>query len=856
MISCLVVLGFPSGTALAEVPAQFANFLDKHCSDCHSGAEADVGFRVDTLGFQLSNSENHGTWVKVFDRVRTGEMPPSDSVKPATSEVTALVESLKPLLLAAEEARYASEGRATIRRLSREEHIYALKDLLHLPGLTAGDKLPPDSLTDGFGKSSAALPFSHIQVDRYLEVADDAVRAAMAPQRKKPVAKRVRVDVSEIRGQTFKQTFGNSNGQETLILSKLSNFLYGSLKSGSAIPVRGSEVDQTFQSWTGDFSTRTPGYVLDEPPYIDGVGVLSHDVSPMGRDFKATCDGKYRLRVDAFSFKAQHGKVVPTERTEVVAFYSDTRLLGHLDVTPMPRVQEVDVWLNEGESVSICAASLPLWRIEPKDKKSGLRYPVVDVPAVAFRALEMEGPLLDSWPPESHKRLFGDLPLAAVPESTTNERDYEVTAPPSHEDAVHLLESFAAAAYRRAPEPVDMSVPLSTFARHRQDGNPFEESLLAAYAAVLSSPGFVLVPMDAGPLPPKQLADRLSLFLWTTPADEGLHNATADVFDGGQVNQDRLADLVETMIDDPRIERFVAHFADHWLDLQNIGTTEPDENLYNGFSPWLQESMLAETRAYVRAMLREDLPARSVIDSDFIFANGALAELYGVNGAVGGKVQRVSLSAESVRGGLLTQASVLKVSANGTTTSPVVRGVYVMDRLLGQPPPPPPEAVPAVEPDLSGATTIRELLAAHREDEACAACHKKIDPPGFALEAFDVMGRFRERYHSLKEGTPVDGITRRAKPIQYRLGRSVDTAGELAEQPFKNIDEFRHLVLNDERAIARNLLERLTVYATGAPIGISDRATIESILDQTAETGFGMRSMIVSLATSSLFLNK
>jgi len=845
----LFCLGAPS-ILIAESPREITAFLETYCLDCHSSSSAEAGLDLTSLDFHLTDAQTHQSWQKVHDRVRRGEMPPEEYGSLDQAESSAFTKTLASRLISSEQIRYAQQGRSSVRRLSRDEHIHALKDLLYLPGLTAGEKLPPDGLSDGFGKSSSALPFSHIQIDRYLEVADESIRTAMAPQLKKPDRKVARIWVSEIKGRTVKQTFGNANGQPTLILSKKSNFLYGALKSGGGMPLREHQVDDTLKSWPGNFATRTPGYVLDEPPFIDAVGILSHGTNSIGGDFKAAHSGRYKIRVKAYSFRAKHGKVALGEQTEVVAFYSDTRLLGHVDVTPQADVHEIEVWLNAGESVSVSAASLPLWRIEPKDKKTGLRYPVVDVPAIAFQGFEMEGPILEAWPPASHRRLFDNLPLEKRSKAGSSSRDYEVISNNPDGDAQRLLKSFIADAYRREITPVDLEVPWNTFKRREAEGATFQEAMISAYASVLSSPHFVLVPMEAGPLPSHSLAERLALFLWNTPSDEALRSHVA------ASSPDELPDIVDKMLKDERSMRFVHHFTDHWLDLQNIGTTEPDENLYEGYTPWLKESMLKETRAYVAEMLHENLPASSVMDSEIIFANGALAKLYGISGVHGGDVQRVQLAEDSLRGGLLTQASLLKVSANGTTTSPVVRGVFVMDRLLGDPLPPPPEAVPAVEPDLTGATTIRELLAAHREDTACATCHNKIDPPGFALESFDVMGRFRERYHSLEKGEKVQGINRRAKPIQFRLGLPVDSAGKLEGEEFADIQDFRRLILQDERAIARNLLERLSVYATGAPIGISDREQLEQILDQTEADGYGVRSMIHGLVQSPMFKNK
>jgi hypothetical protein len=221
-------------------------------------------------------------------------------------------------------------------------------------------------------------------------------------------------------------------------------------------------------------------------------------------------------------------------------------------------------------------------------------------------------------------------------------------------------------------------------------------------------------------------------------------------------------------------------------------------------------------------------------------------------------LRKVALPADSMRGGLMTQASVLKVTANGTTTSPVLRGAWIMERILGQPPPPPPTSVPAVEPDIRGASTIRQQLDKHRSEESCAACHTKIDPAGFALESFDVMGGFRDRYRAMGEGAkPEPGLGRGGQKFAFHLALPVDCSGELPDgRAFTDVRELKRLLLADERQIARNLARQFIVYATGAPVRFGDRAAVEKILDRTQAGGYGVRALLHEVVQSELFLNK
>ncbi|MEQ1841214.1 MAG: DUF1588 domain-containing protein, partial [Verrucomicrobiales bacterium] len=312
----------------------------------------------------------------------------------------------------------------------------------------------------------------------------------------------------------------------------------------------------------------------------------------------------------------------------------------------------------------------------------------------------------------------------------------------------------------------------------------------------------------------------------------------------------------ERMLKDPKAQRFIDDFLGQWLKLRSIAANDPDKKLYPEFSPYLQDSMVAETRAYFRELIEKNYDAAYLVNSDFAMLNEKLAALYSIPGVSGPKIRRVTLPQGCERGGFLTQAAVLKVTANGTTTSPVPRGVFVMSRLLGETPDPPPPNVPAVEPDVQGATTIRELLALHRDSAACAGCHAKIDPPGFALEAFDVIGGFRDRYRSLNnkgEAAPRGNIDPKI-PISFRLGPPVDATGTMTDgRSFKDIREFKALVGADKHLLLQNLARQMLVFATGREIGFGDRAGLKEIVASAEKEGGGIRTLMIQIARSKLF---
>ncbi len=324
-------------------------------------------------------------------------------------------------------------------------------------------------------------------------------------------------------------------------------------------------------------------------------------------------------------------------------------------------------------------------------------------------------------------------------------------------------------------------------------------------------------------------------------------------------NADTLCRETDRLIDSSGFDRFVGNFTDYWIDLRNIRRDEPDIRLHPEyrFDDYLIESMERETRTFFTAMIRDNLSASVLVDADFVYANDRLARHYRLKPLSGSKMQKVVLPDGSPHGGLLTQAAIMKVTANGTSTSPVVRGAWIMERLIGQPPPPPPKSVPAVEPDIRGAKTIRELLSLHTKSESCAGCHARFDPVGLALENFDVLGGWRTRYRGIEQGESVTGIDRAGHDFAYTLAEPVDASGQLLDgRRFRDIHDLKTVLASNPRQLARNLLHQFTLYATGTPVRFSDRSEIESILDACESDGYRVRDLMHSLVQSRIFLGK
>jgi Protein of unknown function (DUF1592)/Protein of unknown function (DUF1588)/Protein of unknown function (DUF1585) len=379
--------------------------------------------------------------------------------------------------------------------------------------------------------------------------------------------------------------------------------------------------------------------------------------------------------------------------------------------------------------------------------------------------------------------------------------------------------------------------------------------MLSGYKAILCSPGFLFLYQQSGDSDDYALASRLSHFLINSEPDGELQQLAND---GRLQEPEALRSQTERLLGNPEFRRFIESFLDYWLDLRRISATTPDSSLYPEYQldDLLVESMINETREYFSRLVQLNLPARRLIASDVAMLNERLATHYGISGVTGVTLRRVNLPKGSPRGGMMTQASILKVTSDGTTTSPVLRGTWVADRLLGIRVPSPPENVGAVEPDTRGAASIREILDRHRDSEQCAVCQRVIDPYGFALEGFDVMGAARTHYRAVG-GKPYAGGGHNGRPFEFHDALPAETEGRLpGGDRFTDVRELKTVLLQHEDRIAHNLLARLIVYAAGSPIGFSDRQEVDAMISRLEESEYGVRSMIHEVVQSRIFRHK
>jgi hypothetical protein len=557
----------------------------------------------------------------------------------------------------------------------------------------------------------------------------------------------------------------------------------------------------------------------------------NHFGPPLYRHVKES--GRYRFRLSVCSYQSR-------DPLEISVRLHDLRspkapLVGFFEApTDGPRVIEFECHLTSSTYVNIAPHKLPY----PPATRNLKEY---SGPGLAVQWLEVEGPLLDSWPPRSHKHLFGDLPFRLV---SPGAKVLTVASEQPRADAERLLSAFMRRAYRRPVTADDVEPIMKLVGAELDAKQSFEEAMRVGYKAILCSPDFLFFQEKRGRSDDFALAARLSYFLWNMPPDDEL----CKLAEQGTLSQPaQLRAQVERMLNHPRAQRFIKNFLAQWLDLRLIDFTMPDRKLYPEFDDALRKSMVEETELFFAEVLKQDLSVANFVASDFSFLNERLARHYGIDGVKGPGLRRVTLPAGSHRGGVLTQASVLKVTANGTTTSPVVRGAWVLRNILGKPPDPPPPNAGAVEPDIRGAKTIREQLDKHRRDASCSSCHVKIDPLGFALESFDVTGAWREKYRVLSG----------PQLTMTRDGPKVESDSTLTDgREFRNVDELKKLLVEDRDQVTRCLTEKLLIYGTGNRLRHSDRAVVAEIVARCRAKNYGLRSLIHEIVQSRTFLNK
>lgn len=792
---CLAAGGLRCAAAPA---AAFAPFLEERCIDCHDSDVKKGGLDLTSLGADLSKPEVMRVWVRIHDRVQAGEMPPPKKTQPEPAERDRFITAL-----AADLTRADMDVKGTVlRRLNRVEYEHTLRDLLGV-ATDLQTLLPEDGKAFGFDNVGEALDLSPVHLQRYMDAAHaalrDAVRFGPAPERKAVVA-----------------PFDAGRNAENI------GKHWHKLDDGSVVFFN-----------DGGFPSITP-------------------------EFAAPVEGRYRVTV--------RGRAYQSDKDVGFSVYagtfgrnSDTHLLSVMQVPSKPTERTVDVYLREREKLRFIpqlAAGRELRENGPAAYQGA---------GLALMPVEIDGPMFEEWPGRGHQLLFGGLEARETAESVSKnkyrnkgnnlKRAYEVVVDDPAAAAKRLLGGFVPAAFRRPVSEDKIEPYLKLMQDELAGGAAFQDAMMTAYVAVLCAPDFLYLKEPSGRLDDFAVAARLSYMLWSTAPDDELLNLAASKLLSKPA---ALRAQTERMLSDARSERFIKNFTGQWLNLRDIDFTTPDRQLYPEYDDALKDASLKETELFFGEVLRRNLNVENFIDSDWTMLNERLARHYGIDGVEGAEFRRVGLTPEHHRGGVLTQMSVLKVSANGTTTSPVVRGAWVLDRILGSPPPPPPPGVPGVEPDIRGAQTLRQQLDKHRNLETCNGCHRIIDPPGFALENYDVIGGWRENYRSLGKDFPKPTqVPPNVRFVQWRVGPPVDASGTSPDgAAFQNLADYKKVLLAHPERFTRALAGKLAVYATGRGMGFSDRPELDQVTAEAIRKGNGLREVVHAIVQSEIFSHK
>ena len=827
--SIAVSSSFAADTVL---PLFVSEFVSEYCIGCHGEEKQKGDRRLDGLSANVFDESNLTMLEEALDMLNLGDMPPEEKKvrQPSQKETRQMIDWLTGRLTVA--ADYRSPVSTVMRRLNRFEYVNTLRDLLgvHTESFDATFDFPEDSKVDGFDNNGEYLVLSDYQLRRYIEVADEFLDRAIRFADQRPESKTLRFTAND---------FGGVRPEERTRapVTWRINFYGKYLDIGHGQPVERHTNYPLKFSKTG---VPEDGY-YKIVVRAEAINRLDHPYS--NTDFKMD-----------FSEPMKMGLVIaPEPRLLRKNAHEGRRNVAVFDLADeVPTDYEAVVWLEKGSTPFVhwsngVASKGTIRKVADKYHPEVVRTQdyllqeglaeaknldnktigeVYEGPRLRVHSLEITGPNYEKWPPKSHQIIFG-----------------EATSPAKVDIDRTLLE-FGRRAFRRPQTQDDIQHYADFVRRQRESGKTLQAALKLGLAAMLSSPKFLYLDegdeAEAVELDSYQLASRLSYFLWSSMPDEELFQlAEANRLGDSAI----LSSQVDRMLRDPKAKAFIEHFTDGWLRINTLGSMLPDGKSFESYySQRLEYAMREETRRYFENLLASNGPILDFLDSDYTFLNGPLAKHYGLEGINGEAFRRVRLPENSRRGGLLGHASVLTVTANGVETSPVVRGVWILENILGTPPSPPPPDVEPLEPDTRGATTIRDQLKKHRDVQACADCHAKIDPLGFALEFYDPIGGYREFYPLVDVGD------------SRALGKQVDGSGELPSgERFSDERGLKQVLMDRKDRFTYTLTEKLLVYGTGREMTFRDHEVIEGIAADIAENGYGLRDLVVAIADSDVF---
>ena len=893
LVLSLAVALVASGTAVADdslastYEREIVPLLSSYCYSCHGSEVQKADLNLENVREVDSIVADRDRWELVQYFIEDGDMPPPGHEPRPTVEEVMRISDWIPAALSQLDCTLVEPGRVTLRRLNRSEYNATVHDLLGVDFRPADD-FPADDVGYGFDNIGDVLSVDPLLMEKYLAAAEDIARQSIdtsGPSRGNLVyydGRRLRrrggerFDDDQIlttngaltlehpfphtgRYMLRARVYGQQAGEEPVRMAILldgeaieefeveatardRDFYEAITEVPEGVHTFGVAFLNDYYDETAEEGRRDRNLVINrlevigpaDPIDVQEIERLDEDAGgqPFGDDARILTsngaiefdhrfegDGEYRIRVAAYG---QQAGPDPAR----LAFQVDGMTVDVADVVAEesePGSYETRVMVSTGSHRLGFAFLNDYYVSDAADERlQGDRNLVID-------RVEVVGPVVSYYEavPEGHRRVIAERALSG--------RFEEV--------ARSSLRGLASRAYRRPATDGEVDRLVELYRMVRADGGTFEEGMQLALQAVLVSPNFLFrveyggapdpnYDQEIRPLDDWELASRLSYFLWNSMPDDELFRLAFEgkLRDAGELERQALR-----MLADPKAARMVESFGGQWLQIRNLDTVAPDPDTFPGFDDELRDAMKRETELCLDAVIREDRSILDLLDADYTFLNQRLAEHYGVEGVKGEEFRLVALPADSMRGGILTQASLLTITSNPNRTSPVKRGKYILDQILGSPPPPPPPDVPELEegPELLG--TLRERMEQHRSNPSCASCHKRMDPLGFGFENYDAIGRWRD----------TDGDD------------PIDPSGSLPDAgSFRGPVELKALLATNREAFARTLTEKLMTYALGRGLEYYDRCAVDRILEGLASEDYRFGRLVVGIVTSEPFRNR
>ena len=819
----------------AEDPAGYEKivspFLKSYCADCHSGDKPEGEFSVESsqLSPKLTDLSVRKRWSEVVNVLNSHQMPPDKSPPPKAEEVATVVDWITAQAVEAESVQ--RERTVVLRRLNRSEYRNTIRDLLNIDFDTSG--FPEDPAAGGFDNNGSALSMSPMQIELYLNAAQQILdRAFVEGEQPKPIkwrfdpkagpADRVRMRIDE---QNNPLVNGNNNQEDgDWVVVHHNSWDKNVGARDFRVPVAG----------TYYIRIKAAGRRPDRDAVVaSAAAFLKHrkdeqdKENPNGRKYTQE---QYDRDLEHFKTDRMY-EYGPPRIKLIQQLGSQPRTIAEFDAEGSPddpKIHEFPVrFTTETAGISLensyaIPGVLENFWMQGNDKFAR--------PELLIDWFEIKGPVFDAWPPSSHKAVFGE-----TPEKADDEETY----------ARDVLARFMRRAWRRPIQGSEIEIALGQFKAARKDRS-LVEAMKIPLTSILTSPNFLYLVEPAAEnsserLDDHQLAARLSYFLWSSMPDKEL----SKLADSGQLQKrDVRSQQVDRMLSDPRADNFVKNFAGQWLGLRLVGANPPAPDLYPQYDRHLETSIVAESEAYFREFLQHDLDARQMIRSDFVTINERLARFYGIPDVRGDDFRRVPVPPGIHRGGIVTQASILTVTSNGTRTSPVKRGTWILRTLLATDPGLPVANAGEIAPKVPGIdkATVRQRLEIHRELPQCARCHSKIDPLGFALENFNAAGEWRDQ-----EGFGYKGRVERDDPVINASSQMPDGT------QINGVEGLQTAMMAQEDLFLRAIATKMMTYALGREPGLADLPSIQESVRTMKLKGYTIRSLIHHIVASPHF---